>query len=122
MDSDDGGNEPTLWSTARLGGPKEVAGPGEEHAPSTDVRTPFEHDHDRLLFSTPVRRMADKTQVFPLDRNDGVRTRLTHSHEVANLARSLGNRLRRTQPSTVDGVKRFPRDIGVWHRARRRWR
>lgn len=34
--------------------------------------------------------MADKTQVFPLDRNDSVRNRLTHSHEVSNLARSLG--------------------------------
>jgi len=42
--------------------------------------------------------MADKTQVFPLDRNDSVRTRLTHSHEVSNLARSIGNRLVRTKP------------------------
>lgn len=58
-----------------------------------DHRIPFEHDYDRLLFSTPVRRLADKTQVFPLDRNDAVRTRLTHSHEVANLARSMGVRL-----------------------------
>lgn len=56
-------------------------------------RIPFEHDYDRLLFSTPVRRMADKTQVFPLDSNDAVRTRLTHSHEVSNLARSMGVRL-----------------------------
>lgn len=60
---------------------------------SKDHRSPFEHDYDRLLFSTPVRRLADKTQVFPLDRSDAVRTRLTHSHEVANLARSMGNRL-----------------------------
>ncbi|MEQ1882503.1 MAG: dGTP triphosphohydrolase, partial [Burkholderiales bacterium] len=59
----------------------------------SDHRIPFEHDYDRLLFSTPVRRLADKTQVFPLDRNDAVRTRLTHSHEVANLARSMGVRL-----------------------------
>lgn len=53
-------------------------------------RTAIERDYDRVLFSTPVRRMADKTQVFPLDRSDSVRTRLTHSHEVANLARSVG--------------------------------
>jgi dGTPase len=55
-----------------------------------DGRTQFERDYDRILFSTPVRRMADKTQVFPLDPNDSVRTRLTHSHEVANLCRSIG--------------------------------
>jgi dGTPase len=56
-------------------------------------RDAFERDYDRLLFSTPVRRLADKTQVFPLERNDSVRTRLTHSHEVANLARSIGTTL-----------------------------
>jgi dGTPase len=50
-------------------------------------RVSFERDYDRLLFSTPVRRLADKTQVFPLEQNDSVRTRLTHSHEVANPTR-----------------------------------
>ena len=54
------------------------------------ARTETERDYDRILFSTPVRRLADKTQVFPLDPNDSVRTRLTHSHEVSNLARSVG--------------------------------
>ncbi len=54
------------------------------------ARTEIERDYDRILFSTPVRRMADKTQVFPLERNDSIRTRLTHSHEVANLSRSVG--------------------------------
>ena len=55
-------------------------------------RSVFQQDYDRLLFSAPVRRLADKTQVWPMDENDGVRTRLTHSHEVANLARSIGTR------------------------------
>lgn len=59
----------------------------------SDYRTPFERDHDRILFSTPVRRLADKTQVFPLERHDAIRTRLTHSYEVANLARSIGTTL-----------------------------
>lgn len=57
---------------------------------TNDPRTEFERDYDRILFSTPVRRLADKTQVFPLEKNDSVRTRLTHSHEVSNLARSIG--------------------------------
>lgn len=49
-------------------------------------RQEIERDYDRLLFAAPTRRLADKTQVFPLDLNDSVRTRLTHSHEVANFA------------------------------------
>lgn len=48
---------------------------------AVEFRTPIERDHDRILFSTPVRRLADKTQVFPLDKNDSVRDRLTHSIE-----------------------------------------
>ena len=53
-------------------------------------RTAQERDHDRVLFSTPFRRLGDKTQVFPLESNESIRTRLTHSFEVANLARSIG--------------------------------
>lgn len=60
---------------------------------SSETRTDIERDYDRILFSTPVRRLADKTQVFPLEKNDSVRTRLTHSHEVSNLARSIGTTL-----------------------------
>lgn len=58
-----------------------------------EERTEAERDYDRVLFSTPVRRLADKTQVFPLERNDSVRNRLTHSIEVSNLARSVGTTL-----------------------------
>lgn len=57
------------------------------------ARTEFERDYDRILFSAPVRRLADKTQVFPLEQHDAVRTRLTHSHEVSNIARSMGTDL-----------------------------
>jgi dGTPase len=59
----------------------------------TEVRVEAERDYDRSLFSTPVRRLADKTQVFPLESHDSVRNRLTHSLEVSNLARSFGVRL-----------------------------
>ncbi len=65
----------------------------EGSAKTSEHRTELERDHDRILFSTPVRRMQDKTQVFPLDPHDSVRTRLTHSHEVANMARSFGTAL-----------------------------
>lgn len=56
-------------------------------------RAEAERDYDRILFSAPTRRLADKTQVFPMEEHDSVRTRLTHSHEVSNLARSIGVRL-----------------------------
>lgn len=56
-------------------------------------RTEFERDYDRILFATPTRRLANKTQVFPMEEHASVRTRLTHSHEVSNLARSIGVRL-----------------------------
>jgi dGTPase len=60
---------------------------------SKDYRVPHEKDFDRVIFSTPVRRLQDKTQVFPLDQHDSVRTRLTHSLEVANIARTLAAQL-----------------------------
>jgi len=66
-------------------------------------RKELERDFDRILFAAPTRRLADKTQVFPLERNDSVRTRLTHSHEVANLARSIGVRLAFDEPEKVFG-------------------
>lgn len=62
-------------------------------ASKAEWRQEIERDFDRILFAAPTRRLADKTQVFPLDMNDSVRTRLTHSHEVANFARSIGMRL-----------------------------
>jgi dGTPase len=57
---------------------------------AADSRTPFERDYGRAVFSTPVRRLQDKTQVFPLEEHDAVRTRLTHSLEVSSVARSFG--------------------------------
>ena len=54
-----------------------------------DHRTQFERDFDRTVFSTPVKRLQDKAQVFPLEPHDAVRTRLTHSLEVSSVARGL---------------------------------
>lgn len=55
-----------------------------------DPRSEFDRDFGRTVFSTPVRRLQDKAQVFPLEEHDAVRTRLTHSLEVSSVARSLG--------------------------------
>ena len=60
-----------------------------------DPRIEFERDFDRSVFSTPVKRLQDKAQVFPLEAHDGVRTRLTHSLEVSSVARGLATRAAR---------------------------
>jgi len=61
---------------------------GEKSEP--DSRSEFERDYGRAVFCTPVRRLQDKTQVFPLEEHDAVRTRLTHSLEVSSVARNIG--------------------------------
>jgi dGTPase len=57
---------------------------------SQSARTCFQQDYDRLVFSSPFRRLKDKTQVYSLAKNDYIRTRLTHSIEVSCVGRSLG--------------------------------
>jgi dGTPase len=64
-----------------------------EVATSNDNRCIFEKDYHRIISSSSFRRLQDKAQVFPLEKYDFVRTRLTHSMEVASVAKSLGNGL-----------------------------
>ena len=56
---------------------------------STDLRSEFQKDYHRIIQSASFRRLQDKTQVFPLDKSDFVRTRLTHSLEVSLNVRDL---------------------------------
>ena len=60
---------------------------------SRDLRTEFEKDYHRIIGSASFRRLQDKTQVFPLDKSDYVRTRLTHSLEVSSFAKSLAQNI-----------------------------
>ena len=57
---------------------------------NSDLRSEFEKDYHRIIGSASFRRLQDKTQVFPLDKSDFIRTRLTHSLEVSSFAKSLG--------------------------------
>jgi len=57
------------------------------------VRTEFQRDYDRLIFSSAFRRLQNKTQVFPLPGSIFVHNRLTHSLEVASIGKSLGEML-----------------------------
>lgn len=60
---------------------------------NTDLRSEFEKDYHRIIGSASFRRLQDKTQVFPLDKSDFIRTRLTHSLEVSSFAKSLAQNI-----------------------------
>lgn len=66
----------------------------------------FEKDYNKIVSSAAFRRLQDKTQVFPLDKSDFVRTRLTHSIEVSTIARQLGIMI------SKNTTKYRPDDIG----------
>jgi len=59
-------------------------------ANQADARSEFQRDYDRIIFSSPFRRLQNKTQVFPLPGSVFVHNRLTHSLEVASVGKSLG--------------------------------
>ncbi|MBX3463237.1 MAG: dNTP triphosphohydrolase [Planctomycetes bacterium] len=65
--------------------------------PASEPWTEFDRDYGRAVFSSPVRRLQDKAQVFPMDPTDAVRTRLTHSLEVSSVARGLARSVALTE-------------------------
>lgn len=72
---------------------------------SRDLRSEFEKDYHRIIGSASFRRLQDKTQVFPLDKSDFIRTRLTHSMEVSSFAKSLGQNI---SQYLLDNKNKYP--------------
>ena len=71
----------------------------EEAQSSTGGRTPFRKDFGRLLHSPSFRRLQGKTQLFPSHESDFFRNRLTHSLEVAQVAKAIALHINATVPA-----------------------
>ena len=65
-----------------------------------DIRTVYQRDRDRILHSKAFRRLKHKTQVFLAPEGDHYRTRLTHTLEVAQIARTIAKSLRLNEDLT----------------------
>lgn len=68
--------------------------------PDSPVRTPFQRDRDRIVHSKAFRRLKHKTQVFIAPEGDHYRVRLTHTLEVAQIARTIARALRLNEDLT----------------------
>ncbi|MCH5232481.1 MAG: deoxyguanosinetriphosphate triphosphohydrolase [Muribaculaceae bacterium] len=84
----------------------------ELHDNNNQIRSDFQRDYDRLIFSSPFRRLQNKTQVFPLPGSVFVHNRLTHSLEVSTVGRSLSKevirRLEHINKQEFDLLKHIP--------------
>ncbi len=80
------------------------------------IRTEFERDQDRIIFSLAFKKLNDKTQVFPIPENQIVHSRMTHSLESSSVGRSIGQQvadiIAQREPALLDSNPAFPKAIG----------
>ena len=72
----------------------------DRYEEACDIRTVYQRDRDRILHSKAFRRLKHKTQVFLAPEGDHYRTRLTHTLEVAQIARTIAKSLRLNEDLT----------------------
>lgn len=72
---------------------------GQETVPTCSYRSDFYKDYARLVHSPSFRKLQDKTQLFPTFESDFFRSRLTHSLEVAQIAKSIARHLNKSEES-----------------------
>ena len=72
----------------------------ERYEEPCDIRTDFQRDRDRIIHCNAFRRLKQKTQVFLIPKSDHYRTRLTHTLEVAQIARTIARALRLNEDLT----------------------
>lgn len=82
----------------------------QTHKNEKDYRSEFEKDYHRIIVSASFRRLQDKTQVFPLDKSDFIRTRLTHSMEVSSIGKSFGKSIYHSVKERYPDVTMTERD------------
>ena len=78
-----------------------------------EIRTAFQRDRDKILHSKSFRRLKHKTQVFLSPYNDHFRTRLTHTLEVSQIARTISRALRLNEDLTE--AIALGHDLGIRH-------
>ncbi|MCH5235298.1 MAG: dNTP triphosphohydrolase [Muribaculaceae bacterium] len=85
----------------------------ELHREESQMRSDFQRDYDRMIFSSPFRRMQNKTQVFPLPGSVFVHNRLTHSLEVSTVGRSISREViqRMSQQGLHENERRILENI-----------
>src|SRR5215204_1813580 len=90
------------WEEAALSPLAARSYPAERERPEEDcsLRTPFQRDRDRIVHSKAFRRLKHKTQVFVAPEGDHYRTRLTHTLEVTQIARTVARALRLNEDLT----------------------
>ena len=75
--------------------------------PLSKYRSPFQRDRDRIIHSASFRRLKHKTQVFVNTEGDHYRTRITHSIEVAQIARSIAKYLNLNEDAKNSSSTKF---------------
>lgn len=81
---------------------------------SLEYRSEIESDYLRIVKSASFRRLQDKTQVFPLDKSDFVRTRLTHSYEVSAIAKMIGKQVcNGIKTKKLETFDQLPNEVNV---------